>query len=60
MVPSTGMCPVIVKAWKKKCFQIFEWKCDGRLVTMGIGQTSHHVQSLQVRASSYNSNKSTN
>jgi len=43
MVPSTGMGPVIVKAWKKKCFQIFEWRCDGQLVTMGIGQTSHHV-----------------
>jgi hypothetical protein len=34
---------VTVKAWRKKCFQIFEWRCDGWLVTMGIGQSSHHV-----------------
>jgi hypothetical protein len=46
MVPSTGMGHVIVKAWKKKCFQIFKWRCDGRLVTMGTGQTRHHVSTL--------------
>lgn len=46
MVPSAGMDHVIVKAWKKKCIQIFGWRCEGRLVTMGTGQSRHHVSTL--------------
>jgi len=45
-VPPSGKGHLIVKAWKKKCIQIFEWRCDGWLVTMGIGQTSYHVSTL--------------
>ena len=46
MVISTGMGHVFVRAWKKKCFQIFKCRCNGWLVTMSTGQTRHHVSTL--------------